>query len=106
LPDPPHVTLVFNCPHADVKKYIGRIVHISIEEIVTSETLQVLRVSLDNFSFLQEGRIPHITLSWTDGTSPVESNVLLNDPLIYASSILFHPPIRISGRIQFKPFSS
>ena len=79
---PHHITLQYDVEKADWERYIGRLITVQCTALCSNERIQALKVKLPWLSVPCANRNPHITVSWIEGASPVESNQMLVNPTV------------------------
>lgn len=72
-----HVTLLFGAFQDEHTEILGEEFQIAVISHCWNDRIQALRVDLPVYLEQEcQNRVPHITLSWEDGVSPVEANSL------------------------------
>lgn len=74
-----HCTLQYGAEREQWDCLIGLPVTIGVTVEASNDRIQAIKVVLPNWVPCQNAH-PHITVSWIDGASPIESNVMLSEP--------------------------
>lgn len=74
---PHHVTLQFGVERDDWSFLVGQAFSAFLESECWNEKIQALTIELPGGIPCQNAA-PHLTVSWADGVSPVESNAMLS----------------------------
>jgi hypothetical protein len=73
---PHHITLMFGVDRSDVEQYIGLSFNAVSIANCWNDNIQAILFELPNIIPFT-GQYPHVTVSYTEGTKPVESNNML-----------------------------
>lgn len=95
-PGQDHITLCYDVVVQEYANMVGVRFSVLPRDIVYNGKVEAMTVRLPEGIRVQDGRIPHITLSWEDGSEPKDSRAMLNS-LEYSAA---HYPNR--GSIQFE----
>jgi hypothetical protein len=71
-----HITLAYGVDREPYNDLIGLPVTVAVVEICSNESIQAAQVILPNW-IPCKNPIPHITISWIDGSAPIRANEML-----------------------------
>ena len=99
--NPHHCTLVYGANREDWDEWIGREFDAEIYRLAANNRIQAFGINLPS-AVPFTGKVPHITISWADGVTPVESA----DMLLGAHWKLSWQPVTVKMKVEFLEWKS
>jgi hypothetical protein len=104
-PDTSHVTLGYNVDRDAFEDSEGLVFSAPAVAHCWSDRAQCLRIILPaGIPWLGKDKIPHLTLSWPQGSAAVQSGLMLQSGNFM--EVVFSKPIPILFRVKFSPYAN